>query len=244
MPLNKAKGNMYSWVDATWNPLAGECPHRCSYCYVNAMIEKFKTLRNKYTGKPRFVEKEKNANLYKFGEGKTVFVCNMADLFAEGVPWEAIAAILKRCREHPLNTYLFQTKNPARILDRALVRFQLPPKCIFCTTVESDIHAELSQAPPPSKRVEDFITVRKALEAEEGRQDQFAITIEPVVEFTGFFPALLKLFAPDFVTIGADSKGGTLPEPSPESVRWLIAELEKFTRVIRKGNLKRLLPGE
>ena len=34
MPLNKAKGNMYPFVDYTWNVIKGECPHGCAYCYM------------------------------------------------------------------------------------------------------------------------------------------------------------------------------------------------------------------
>lgn len=32
--MSSNKSNMYDWVGGTWNPLAGACPHRCSYCYV------------------------------------------------------------------------------------------------------------------------------------------------------------------------------------------------------------------
>jgi len=30
----KSKGNMYDWVDYTWNPIKGKCEHDCSYCYM------------------------------------------------------------------------------------------------------------------------------------------------------------------------------------------------------------------
>lgn len=32
--LNKSKGNMYSWVTDTWNPIKGVCSHGCSYCFM------------------------------------------------------------------------------------------------------------------------------------------------------------------------------------------------------------------
>ena len=43
------------------------------------------------------------------------------------------------------------------------------------------------------------------------------------------------------VNIGADSGGNNLPEPSKEKIIELIFELEKFTKVKQKKNLKRLL---
>jgi hypothetical protein len=43
------------------------------------------------------------------------------------------------------------------------------------------------------------------------------------------------------VFIGADSKHCKLPEPSEEKILKLINELQKFTRVVIKDNLKRLV---
>ena len=45
---------------------------------------------------------------------------------------------------------------------------------------------------------------------------------------------------PEFVSIGADSKGHNLQEPCKENIKVLIDELNKFTTVIIKDNLKRL----
>lgn len=27
---------MYDWITGTWDPIGGECPHKCSYCYVKS----------------------------------------------------------------------------------------------------------------------------------------------------------------------------------------------------------------
>lgn len=43
------------------------------------------------------------------------------------------------------------------------------------------------------------------------------------------------------VNIGADSGKNNLSEPSAEKVRALIDELSKFTKVVQKKNLRRLL---
>ena len=52
MTLNKQNGNMYPWVTHTWNPLIGECPHRCKYCYVPDM-KRGAYLEILYSGVPR-----------------------------------------------------------------------------------------------------------------------------------------------------------------------------------------------
>jgi len=50
----------------------------------------------------------------------------------------------------------------------------------------------------------------------------------------------IQEIGPDFVSIGADSKGHHLPEPSPDKVDRLVEELSKLTVVKIKDNLKRL----
>jgi len=51
----------------------------------------------------------------------------------------------------------------------------------------------------------------------------------------------LENIMPVQVNIGADSGHNHLPEPSKEKILELISELEKFTTVKQKSNLKRLL---
>ena len=109
--MNKAKGDMYDWVSHTWNPLAGECLHHCSYCFVRHLPV---PVRNgKYAGPPCLVEREMKEH---HGRDRTIFVCSCNDLFAEGVPHEMIMRVLERCNEFK-NQYVFQTKNPQRYLD-------------------------------------------------------------------------------------------------------------------------------
>jgi len=68
------------------------------------------------------------------------------------------------------------------------------------------------------------------------------ITIEPILDYDlDVFIKMIKSVKPWKVAIGADSCGHNLPEPSSEKIKALITELEKFTTVIQKPNLKRLL---
>ena len=70
------------------------------------------------------------------------------------------------------------------------------------------------------------------------------ITIEPIIDFELFdFIKMIKSCDPAQVNIGADSnpKRNKLPEPPKGKILELIAELETFTKVVKKENLKRLL---
>ena len=50
---------------------------------------------------------------------KTIFVCSMADLFGEWVPDEWIDDVFRACDNAPWHRYMFLTKNPQRLCDRA-----------------------------------------------------------------------------------------------------------------------------
>jgi DNA repair photolyase len=80
--MNKASGNMRGFVTHTHSDLRGECPHKCSYCYVTAM-KRFPSMRTRYSGPTRFDRKKAAENL---GAGNTVFMENCSDLFAAEIP--------------------------------------------------------------------------------------------------------------------------------------------------------------
>jgi len=212
MPLNKQSGNMYPFVTHTWNPIRGRCPHDCVYCYM----------KGKPVGELRFEEKELKTNL---GEGRFIFVGSSTDMFADEVPSGWIQQVLSHCYWFD-NTYLFQTKNPRRFFS-----FCFPKDCIWGTTIETNRELNISKAPNILIR-EEFI----------GRIPRIMISIEPILDFDlGPMINLIEGLRPEFVSIGADSKGHNLPEPSPDKVKTLIEELKKFTEVKIKDNLKRLL---
>lgn len=233
MPLNKQSGNMYEWVSHTWNPLGGACPHECSYCSTGALMQKYETLKTKYSGPLFLVEKEMKTNL---GKGNTIFVCNMTDLFAREVSEGIILEILHHCRNYPDNTYLLQSKNPVRFLE--IVPEAYPPKVIFCTTLETNVKSGgISKAPIPRDRADAMLRVRETFP-----EAKVSVTIEPIMDFWEFqFLQILKDINPDFVSIGADSKRSGLPEPTRDKVNTLIAGLEKAgIKIEKKNNLGRL----
>jgi protein gp37 len=230
--LNKVQpnSNMYqNWITHTWNPLAGECNHHCSYCQVQKNKTRFSKLQNKYSGKTRFDESYLNDDL---GSGKFIFVCNQQDLFADGNTSGAVRTVLELCCKYPENKYLFQTKNPYRFGVFKLWN-EIPVNSVLCTTIETnrDFWNIVKVAPS---------VLNRTLEMEKINIEKF-VTIEPIMDFDlKEFVEMIKMCNPKAVFIGADSKKCGLPEPSEKQILMLIKSLEKFTDVHIKNNLKRL----
>jgi hypothetical protein len=69
------------------------------------------------------------------------------------------------------------------------------------------------------------------------------VTIEPIMDFDlEAMKSALDRMRPHVVTIGADSKGHNLPEPSAEKVLQLIDWIQnQGIKIVSKQNLDRLL---
>ncbi len=221
---NKSVGHMYPWVDATWNPIQGLCPHRCTYCYMH----RFWGLHGakKQVLKEGYLQDD-------LGSGMRYFVGSATDMWLADQGW--IHQVLDHCRTYAGNAYLFQSKNPAQ-----MIGYDFPPDTTLGTTVETDdreLGQRLSRAPYPAARITALDFLRRFTNA------KIMVSIEPVVEFS--LPRLVDLIRqcyPDFVSIGADSGRKKLPEPSPKKIMFLIGALRQFTEVRIKPNLRRLLP--
>jgi len=217
MGLNKQKGDMYPWITHTFNPIRGKCPHDCSYCYMKVYPQ----------GDLRFVEKEMNT---KLGHNNFIFVGSSTDAWAEAVPTEWTSRALKHCRDNDVyNKYLFQSKNPARF-NKWLGFF--PDDTVLGTTIETNRDYKVSQAPLPEARMLAMIDLPLPK----------MISIEPIMNFD--MEVMIRWISdikPEFVSVGADSKGHKLPEPDPLKIAMLVKALKEITTVKVKDNLKRLL---
>jgi len=218
--MNEAKGNMYSFVTHTWNTVKGKCPHKCHYCYMTKWGEQ----------KPvRFDATELKTDLEA---GNIIFVGSSCDMFAKDIPDQWILDTLAHCGKFD-NTYLFQSKNPARFHN---MMEHMPPKVIFGTTIESDInHNEMGETP-------NVINRALAMMHLSNSGYKTMVTIEPIMSFnTEKLFASVKLCGPAWVNIGANTNPkAKLPEPSPEKIDELITKLKEITEVKIKPNLKRL----
>ena len=173
----------------------------------------------------RLVESELKTDL---GMGNFIFVGSSCDMFAEDIPDDWILRILDYCKQFS-NRYLFQSKNPERMTEFSKY---FPENTVLGTTIETNREELHYNAPDVSERQFHI------------QQSKFPVmvTIEPIMDFDlEILVAWIKDIKPDWVNIGADSKGHNLPEPNKEKIEKLIEELKKFTEVKIKSNLNRLM---
>ena len=212
MSLNKQSGNMYNFVTHTWNAIKGKCEHDCSYCYMK-IWGKLKPIR--------LDQKELNVDL---GKSNFIFVGSSTDMFANNVPKEWISKTLEHCRKYNENTYLFQTKNPERMMNFLK---EFPKETIFGTTIETNRHDTkiMGKSPSPFSRATALFYIHL-------KGHRTMVTIEPILDFDEEeLINLIKTIKPEWVNIGADSKNHNLPEPSYEKILKLVSRLEKFTKI-------------
>lgn len=223
---NKTGSNMYPWITHMHSHLGGECSHKCKYCYVDNPIGG----RNpKFTGPIRLLEEEFAVD---YGKGKTIFIEHQNDLFAKDVPNEFIKRVIAHCLLFPENTYMFQTKNPVRFRDWLAF---LPVNSILGTTIETNRNMEsISEAPSSFSRMIGMINLPSCFKR--------FVTIEPVLDFdVDVLASWIRDIKPDFINLGADSKGHGLEEPTVEKIMLFVEELKKHGIELReKHNLQRL----
>jgi hypothetical protein len=171
------------------------------------------------------------------GKGNYIFVGSSCDMFAKDVPVEWILKVLDHTKLYD-NKYLFQTKDTFRPTS-IIGKINFPKESILCTTIETNIAAYkylyADCCPTPLYRADRL----------RDWKGEKMITIEPILDFDLVpFLKMIKQCEPTQVNIGAKTGGNGLLKPiEPERGKLieLIAELEKFTVVHQKSNLKRLL---
>ncbi len=233
MSIQKATGNMYPWVDYVHSYLRGACPYACPYCYVQAIASRFGNTA--LQGPLRFAEKElkANYNAEKY-HGKTIFVEHTHDLFHKEVFQDYIDSVLSKCLNAHFVNFVFQTRNTAKAMTYA---HDFPFGTIIGTTIETNYVS--GNAPWPTQRAQGLKQLRYL---RRGCFKTF-VTIEPILKFD--FDAMLRLIdiaEPDFIKIGADSKGTGLEDPTAQEVWALIGAIKGMGIEIRtKRNLDRIL---
>ncbi len=221
MPLNKSKGDMYSFVTHTWNTVKGTRPHDCEYCYM----KQFKQ------NDIRLDRKEFKTDL---GKGDFIFVGSSCDMWADAVSEEWIVETLKHCNLF-YNRYLYQSKNPLRMFK---LRRIIKEGSVLGTTIETNRrYNQMGDTPSPNDRA-----VALHLLSTQGFKTM--VTIEPIMDFD--LLQLLNLIGicnPEWINIGADSKNHVLPEPDKYKLSFLIKHLRQAGHDVKiKSNLKRLMP--
>ena len=222
--LHSSKGDMYEFINYTWNPVSGKCYHNCKYCYMKHI--------NPNAGQLRLVIEAFEDNL---GKGNKIFIGSSTDLFAEDVPSEWIKWVLRYCNYYydptKPNRFLLQSKNPKRFLE--FINHPLMKHVKFCTTIETNRFYPdiMNNAPRIEERVEAMEKIAKL-------GFSTMVTEEPLMDFDiEDMISIIKKCNPEQVNIGRESiRKVPLPEPNPEKVRDLKDALNEFTDVKIKKN--------
>jgi DNA repair photolyase len=217
---------MFNIVSETWNPITG-CPHNCIYCWARKWAET--KLKNTERYKNGFISRINEDEFSRRFNGGIVFVSDMGDMFAETVLDDWIVRVLDYVRNFPTTKFLFLTKNPRRYHEFLDL---FPRNSMLGATVETDddsLATEVSRAPPPSDRLEAMYLLK---------WDKKFISIEPIMEFTDYFPLKIAEIKPLMVFVGYDNYRNRLPEPSLQRTMWLMDELERRGIEVRRKTIR------
>jgi hypothetical protein len=178
-----------------------------------------------------FDKKELKTNL---GEGNFIFIGSSIDIFGDNIQNDWIQDTLTKAIAYN-NKYLLQTKNPFKY--HCYLDFIYSSQFILSTTIETNrFMGEMKNSPAPKSRA----VAMKNIPAIYRRM----VTIEPIMKFD--LMPLVKMvlsFSPEQINIGADSGNNNLWEPSEKETVKLIEQLKKYTTVVLKPNLSRIIGG-
>ena len=202
--FNKQQNESIGWARWSWNPVTG-CKHNCPYCYARDIANRFYPHGFEPAIIPARLTAPRNSRprASKNPAARNVFTCSMADLFGRWVPEEWIDAVFTAVERAPEWNFLFLTKFPKRMIDRAV-----PENVWLGTSV--DLQARIPAVEDAFERVSAHTNW---------------LSIEPLIEPLSFSrPELFK-----WVVIGGASKSSETPawEPPFEWVARLYLQFKE-----------------
>ena len=109
------------WTEKTWNPVTGctKFSAGCAHCYAETMANRLKAMGvEKYSnGFTPTLHEESLFEPLAWKKPHTIFVCSMADLFHEDVPFEFIGKVMHTIQKTPWHRYQILTKRAQRMAD-------------------------------------------------------------------------------------------------------------------------------
>jgi len=172
-------------------------------------------------------------------DGTIIFVCSMGDLFCKEVPNEWIERIIEKASEATNNRFLFQTKNPRRLIDWLPDMDNLKQRPVLGTTIETNRDTPWSLAPTTTER---YLSLWYSQDEHAyGTHDLF-LSLEPLAEFDlETLTYMVTSLRPIAVEIGLENYSNTIPKPSNDSIRLLLEELRQNNiHYVLKENLRHL----
>lgn len=109
------------WTDRTWNPITGctKISTGCVHCYAEIMSHRLKAMGvNKYArGFKLTLHENVLDEPLQWRQPHTIFVCSMADLFHESVPFSFIDKVMNTIKNSKHHRYQILTKRASRIAE-------------------------------------------------------------------------------------------------------------------------------
>lgn len=195
------------WTDRTWNPITGctKLSTGCSHCYAETMANRLRAMGvAKYANGFMLTMHETSlCEPIKWKKPHTIFVCSMADLFHNEVPFVFIDRVIETIRQTPHHRYQILTKRADRMAEY-FSQTAIPKNVWLGVTVES-------------------LSVKHRIESLRPLQASVRfLSCEPLVEDLG----RLDLTGIDWVIVGGESGAQARPMKS-EWVYKILQQAEK-----------------
>lgn len=187
-----------SWTQKTWNVVTGcqKYSAGCANCYAEALTKRFPqafpngfnvTMHPERLDEPKHIKKP-----------TMFFVCSMADLFHDDVPFEYIDRVMQTIKDCPQHTFQILTKRAGRMFEYYTDGRELIPYNCWCgVTVEN------RSSRPRIIWLHDMVGVSVCF-----------LSCEPLIEDLGE----LNLDNIDWVIVGGESG----PKARPMKKEWVL----------------------
>lgn len=138
------------WTERTWNPVTGCTKYSagCAHCYAEVMAKRLQGMGQKrYTnGFQLTLHPEALNEPKKVKKPSMFFVCSMADLFHDEVPFEFVDKVMQTIKECPQHTFQILTKRSSRMFYYFFLEQNPIPQNVWLgVTVESIIYGNLKR---------------------------------------------------------------------------------------------------
>lgn len=195
------------WTDKTWNPVTGctKVSPGCAHCYAEMMAHRLQAMGvEKYeNGFNVTIHEDVLNEPLKWKSPHTIFVCSMADLFHDNVPFSFIDMVMDTIRQSEHHRYQILTKRAGRMYKYFNDR-DIPSNVWLGVTVEAQ--SELS-------RIESLRRLQATIRF---------LSCEPLIEDLGD----IDLTDIDWVIVGGESGHKARPM-QPEWVRSIYQQAEE-----------------
>jgi len=195
------------WTDRTWNPVTGcsKVSTGCAHCYAETMANRLKAMGvGKYAnGFTPTIHEDALDEPIKWKQPHTVFVCSMADLFHEAVPFSFIDKVMDTIRQTEQHNYQILTKRTNRMIEY-FSNSNIPKNLWLGVTVE---------APTEKSRIDSLRRLPASIRF---------LSCEPLIEDLG----TIDLTGIDWIIVGGES--GVQARPmKPEWVRNVLQQADE-----------------